>query len=184
MVKMKLLACIAGLALSGLTAGGVALASGSTLVAIGSGGLRLDGPAARNLAVVTGDGAAKDIQITVDDFTVIDARGTGGGWHVTIQASQFTTGGELPHILPPGSLSMTQPSVAKVDESSSAVPLAENGSYAIDLGSAVQIASADVGEGMGSYRFVFPGPLTVRIGSGAHPGTYSSTITILVVSGP
>jgi WxL domain surface cell wall-binding len=173
-----------GFLLLTLAVGGVALASSRASVDIAAGSLQLSGPAERGIAVVTSAGGAEDIRASLDDFTVIDARGTGAGWHVTIQASRLTTGGETRRTLPLGSLSVIQPSVVKVDESSSAVPAVCSGPYTIDVGTAIQLASAAPGEGMGSYRFTFSGPLTVKVHAGAFPGTYSSTITLLVVSGP
>jgi hypothetical protein len=182
--RTKALVSVAGVLLLTLTVGGAALASSRALVDIAAGSLQLSGPAERGIAVVTSEGGAKDIHASMDDFTVIDARGTGAGWHVTIQASQLTTGGEAPRTLPLGSLSGIQPGVVKIDESSSAVPAICSGPYTIDVGTAIQIASAAPGEGMGSYRFAFSGPLTVKVDAGAYPGTYSSTITLLLVSGP
>jgi hypothetical protein len=119
------------------------------------------------------------------DLTIVDARGDGVGWCVFIQASQLTTGGPAPRTLPLGSLSMSQPPrVVKVDRTSSAVPDIRSGPYALDSGSVIQIAGAARGVGMGSYRFTFPGAITVKVDPDAYPGTYSTTITVLVVSGP
>ena len=174
--RTKALFFVAGLLLLTLTVGGVAYASGPTVLDIASGGLRVSGPGDCGTAVVTFDGSTEDLYATMGDFTIVDARGDGVGWRVFIQASQLTTGGLVPRTLPLGSLSMSQaPRVVKVDRTSSAVRDIRSGPYTLDSGSAVQIAGAARGEGMGSYRFTFPGAITVRIDPDAYPGTYSST---------
>jgi hypothetical protein len=181
----RALVFLAGLLLLTVMGGGAAVASGPASVEIASGGLQLSGPGQCGTAVVTLDGSARDVHAAMGDFTIVDARGEGVGWRVFIQAGQLTTGGAAPRTLPLGSLSMSQrPRVVKVDGTSSAAPAIWSGPYILDSGSAIQVASAAGGEGMGSYRFSFPGAITVKVDPDAFPGTYSCTITVLVVSGP
>ena len=114
-------------------------------------------------------------------FTVYDSRGTGVGWNVTVQASQFTMTG---HTLAMNSISLPAPTVAKIDATSGATPTIVTGPYLIDNASAVKIATAAAdGTGMGSYTFT-PTNLTLSIPANAYAGTYTSTVTVSVVTGP
>ena len=114
-------------------------------------------------------------------FTVVDSRGTGVGWNVTVQATQFTTTG---HALPLGSVSMPQPTVAKGTPQSTGLPTILSGPYIIDSISTTKIASASAGgAGEGSYLFT-PGLLTLTVAANAYSGTYLSTVTVSVISGP
>jgi len=141
---------------------------------------------------VTLDGTAKTSNATADDFDMTDARGTGDGWNITVDATRFCDvddlTGECPLLdpvqLPTSSLTMPAPTVAKADSSSSAVPSITAGPYTLDSGSAVKIASAAAGDGMGSYDFTQGGQLSLSIPASAYAATYTSTVTITSASGP
>ncbi len=134
-------------------------------------------------------GSATNATTTMNPFTVTDARGTGAGWNVTVQATQFkeyvggiyVNGGKT---LSLSSLSMASPTVAP-NGTSSPAPTILAGPYIIDSGSAVKIASAAVGNGMGAYDFT-PGAsdLTLNIPANAYATAYRSEVTVSVVSGP
>ena len=114
-------------------------------------------------------------------FTVTDSRGAGVGWNVTVQASQFTSGG---HTLALNSVSMPQPSVTKGTPQSTGLPTIMSGPYTIDSASAIKMASAAAdGSGEGSYIFT-PGLLTLSVPANTYAGTYTSTVTVSVISGP
>jgi hypothetical protein len=114
----------------------------------------------------------------MNNFTVTDATGSGAGWHVTVQATQFDNGSG--DTFPQGSLSMDEPGVAGADP-----PSMTGGPYDIDVAGAVTIASAIAGDGMGAYNFT-PGAsgLTVTIPATALVDTYTSTVTVDLISGP
>ena len=138
-------------------------------------------PTVANFGGVTLNGTAQTTTASVGTFTVTDARGTGVGWNVTVQATQFTMTG---HTLPMNSISMPAPTVAKIDSTSGNTPSITTGPYLIDNASAVKITSAAAdGTGMGSYTFT-PGTLTLSIPANAYAGTYTSTVTVSVVTGP
>jgi hypothetical protein len=160
--------------------GGTALAAST--VTIKPGNLTISTPTVGNFADVTMDGTAQTTNANMGTFDVIDARGTGVGWNVTAQATQFTTGGATPILLALGSVVMANPTVAKNNPSSGAVPTITAGTLTID-GPAVKIASAAVGNGMGSFRFT-PSTLTLSVPASAYAGTYTSTVTVSVVTGP
>ena len=159
--------------------GGTAYAA-STVVITG-GTLAVSTPTIANFTGVTLDGTAHTTTATFGNFTVYDSRGTGVGWNVTVQATQMTATG---HTLAMDSISMPAPTVAKIDTTSGATPSITTGPYTIDHASAVKIASAAAdGTGMGSYTFT-PSPITLSIPASAYAGTYPSTITVSVVTGP
>lgn len=146
-------------------------------------------PTAPDFASVTLDGTAKTASVSLSTFEVNDARGTGDGWKVTSQATQFkewdttlniyTVGGKT---LATSSLSQAQPTVAQ-DGTTSASPSITAGPYTIDSGSAVQIASAALNTGMGKYDFSATS-LTVSIPASTYARTYRSELTVTVASGP
>jgi hypothetical protein len=161
--------------------GGTAYASSVVLTA---GTLTINTPTVGNFGGVTLNGTAQDTNASVGTFTVTDATGSGSGWNVTVQASQFATGAPGNHTLPLSSISMTAPSVAKIDSSSGNAPSITADPYVIDSGSAVKISSAAAdGTGMGSYTFGGT-TLTLHVLANAYAGTYTSTVTVSVISGP
>lgn len=147
-------------------------------------------PTAPNFASVTLDGTAKTASVSLSTFEVNDARGTGAGWNVTSQATQFkewdttlgvyTVGGKT---LATSSLSQSQPTVAQ-DGTSSPSPSITAGPYTIDgSGGAVKIASAAADTGMGKYDFSAT-TLTVSVPASTYAKTYRSELTVTVASGP
>jgi hypothetical protein len=145
------------------------------------GGLSMSTPSIADFASLTLSGFAQTTTAHMGTFTVTDSRGNGVGWNVTVQASQFTYGSRT---LPLGSVSMPQPSVAKGSPLSTGLPTMLAGPYLIDGVSSIKIASAaNDGGGQGSYIFT-PGPLTLNVPAKTYAGTYTSTVTVSVISGP
>jgi WxL domain surface cell wall-binding len=167
-----------------------AFAVDDTNVVVTGGSLSISAPAVGNLTGVTLDGTAKTTTATFAAFSATDARGSGAGWNVTVQATQFAEHNGTIYVasgatLPTSSLSMLAPTVAKSDGTSSAVPSITAGPYAIDAASAVKIASAAAdGTGMGSYSFTQGGSLTLSVPASAYAKTYRSDVTVSVVTGP
>lgn len=163
-------------------------------VAGGSLGITVD-PTVGDFAGVTLDGTAKTTTASFDGFEVNDARGTGAGWNVTVQATQFAewdstlnagAGGYVADgkTLAQNSLSLAAPTVA-ADGTSSATPSITAGPYNIDAASAVKVASAAVDAGMGKYDFTQAAtPLTLSIPTSAYAKVYRSTVTVSTVTGP
>lgn len=182
-----------------------AMASDPTNVAVSGGSLSITNPAAGDFSSVTLDGSAKTTYASFADFDVTDSRGTGAGWNVTVQATQFqewdsslnagaggyVTGGKT---LPQNSLQMAALTVSKIDATSSAAPSITAGPYTVDAASAVKVASAAAdGSGMGSYRFTQGDldsgttgvqPLKLSVPANAYAKLYRSEATVSVVSGP
>jgi len=149
-------------------------------------------PTAGDFPGVTLDGTAKTTTATFDNFQVNDSRGTGAGWNVTVQATQFaewdstlgvyTVGGKT---LPTGSLSLANATVASPD-TTSPDPTMTAGPYTIDAGSAIKIASAAVDTGMGKYDISFAAgdDLTLSIPASAYAKSYRSDVTLTLASTP
>jgi hypothetical protein len=146
----------------------------------------------------------QNVVTTLATYTVTDTTGTGNGWNVTFQGSQFTCTagtGSCPAVggdtLPTSSLTMAVPTVAcAVGTSCSGRSVAPAISIAtttaLDGASPVKIASAASKTGMGTYTFT-PGTLVVSGNSGAlalavpssaYATTYNSTLTVSVGTGP
>ena len=180
----KISLSIAAFALAMLAMGGAAYSAAQTQVVLTAGSsLDITEPTVGDFGTLVLDGTAKQATATVTNLRVTDPRGTGEGWHVTIQATQLTDQATL-RTLPLHSLSMATPGVARHDSTSSGLPTLQEGPYYIDDTGAIQIASAAVGDGMGSYDFTQGADLTLSVGADAHAGTYTTTVIVSVIAGP
>lgn len=155
-----------------------AFASDGTSATVTGGSLSISNPLAANFAGRNVTGADQTTTASLATFSVSDLTGTGDGWHVTAQASQFTG---TNHNLATGSLEMSEPTVS-ANGTTSPDPTVATGPYTIDNG-AVQVASADVDEGMGIYDFSAT-TLTLALPADVYADTYASTVTVSVVSAP
>lgn len=164
-----------------------ALASDPSHMVVTGGGLGISPqPAVSDFVMVALDGTARSTTSHMDPFVVTDARGSGAGWGVTIQASTFREWDGTAYIsgggsLPTGSLAMTSVLVA-AEGTDSPPPLVAEGPYIID-GATVVLATAPGGTGMGSYGFT-PGSLVLTVPAGAYAATYRSEIAISITSSP
>ena len=166
---------------------GAAAATDQTSVNLTAGALSFTvAPTADNFADTALTGATQTITTNFNDWRVNDARGSGAGWNVTMQASQFSDGGATPKTLPTGSLKLKAPVVSKVDLLNPALPpvvtLSPAPPWTIDGGSAVTVASAAAGTGQGEWNFdqanlVASKDLELTIPADAAAATYTSTIT-------
>ena len=158
-----------------------------TSVALTAGALSFTAaPTADNFADTALTGATQTITTNFNDWRVNDARGSGAGWNVTMQASQFSDGGTTPKTLPTGSLKLKAPVVSKVDVLNPALPPVVTTSpappWTIDGGSAVKVVSAAAGTGQGEWNFdhanlVASKDLELTVPANAAAATYTSTIT-------
>lgn len=132
---------------------------------------------------VTLNGAIQNTTATFAPFKVKDPSGTGSGWKVTISATQFTNTEN--QTLPLGSAVLTAPTVTAGAGSSDAGTVTTTGG-AIDLatGSSLKLLSAAVGGGMGTFD-ISESTLTLNLEpKDVYAGTYTSTATVSLVSGP
>jgi len=109
---------------------------------------------------------------------LVDARGTGAGWNLTMSATSFSDGSG--HTLAPGTVS----GVSAACHAGNACTAATNSiTYPITLsGTAAKFFNAATGTGMGKVD-VTPS-VDVAIPGNAYAGTYTSTVTLAAVSGP
>jgi hypothetical protein len=117
-------------------------------------------------------------------LTVVDARGTGGGWNLTVTSTQFTAG---THTLATSASSMT--TVASTCNAGStctnptnaiALPIAVPAG--VTAPTAVKFFNSAANTGMGSFT-VTP-TVSVTIPGNAYAGSYASTVTVAVAAGP
>jgi hypothetical protein len=119
-------------------------------------------------------------------LTSTDTRGTGAGWNETITSTQFTTGGGSPQTLATNASSLTGVT------SSCASGTCTNPTNAITYPVAVPAAAtpptavkffnAAANTGMG--KFTTTPTIGVFVPQSSFAGTYTSTLTIAIVSGP
>ena len=124
------------------------------------------------------DGAAGTVTAGLT-FTNADARGSGLGWTVTAQASQFD-GAVGTNALAASSLSVTAPTATAVGTSGPA-PTVASGPFVIDTVGAVTVATAAVGDGMGTYDFA-SSVMSLSLPADVHADVYSSIVTITVAT--
>lgn len=109
---------------------------------------------------------------------IVDARGTGPGWNLTVSATTFSDGGG--HTFAPGSVA----SVSASCLGGSACTGATNSiTYPLTLsGTAAKFFNAGANSGMGQVN-VTPS-MNVTVPGNSYAGTYTSTVTLAVASGP
>lgn len=121
----------------------------------------------------------------INAFNITDPSGTGAGWNVVMSATQFTdtsTGNTLPL----NSLTVAVPTIATADAGSSPAGDIVKTGGSIDNGTGVKILSAASGQGMGTYTASFDTEdlkLTL-LPKDVKSGTYTSTISVTINSGP
>jgi hypothetical protein len=151
--------------------------------AITGGSLSLTQPTIGNFAAVTLNGQIQTTNASMGAFTVTDATGTGNGWNVVVKANQFTTGGTTPLTIPNNSLDIALPTVT-AQAGASDVSTITKASGKIDNATGVKILSATQNGGMGTYD-VAASTLTLNLQpKDVKAGTYTSTLSVTVTTGP
>ena len=164
----------------------------SATVALTGGSLSVS-PANVTLSGVTLDGSDKVATSAAasNNWTATDATGTGAGWNLTIVATDFSDGGtptrtldissadqEFKIQLLDSNISVTAGNTKPTSLVSALTAIPESPAAAL------KFASAALNTGMGSYainpNFELEIPAETYVGT----GSYSSTITISIVSGP
>jgi hypothetical protein len=170
-------------------------------LAITGGTLTLTSPTALAwAATITGsDQQVVDTTVAHQSFTVNDATGSGAGWHITVAATQFTTGTlTLPNIgtfVTTGSTTSEAATTAPntfCSSGSTCTPPTNTTTYPVAITTAatapapVTIFTASVNTGLGSnllgngnnFGWWLNLPASVRA------GTYTSTVSLHIISGP
>ena len=170
-----------------LAPAGAFAAGGTTSVALLGGSLSFSTtPSASDFASTTLTGAQQTIHTNFANWGVNDGRGSGAGWHVTFQASQFT--GTGPITLPLSSLVLTAPVVTPAALNLAVPPVLQGSTFTLDSGSAVPIVHALTLTGQGGWTMTqgnaAGGDLALTIPTTADAGTYTSTLTFTLATGP
>ena len=119
-------------------------------------------------------------------LTLQDTRGTGAGWNLTITSTTFSTGGGSPRTLPTSASSLTGVTSTCASGTCTNPSNAQTYPIAVPAGAtaptAVKIFNTTANNGMG--RFTITPTVGVTIPQNAFAGTYASTVTLSVVTGP
>ena len=141
------------------------------------------------------DATAVDQQLTVSDLT-----GTGAGWHITVSATTFTSG---THTLPnSGAVQVTGSTTAvtgstapsatcvvlcTLPTNTSSYPVAVSTAGSAPSAYTIYDTSASTGKGImtiGGSSAANPVGWWVQVPGSAYSGSYTSTLTLAIVSGP
>lgn len=167
-----------GIAAVALAASTAALAGTLTTTATvtGAAGLSLNLPTNPSITD-TLDGTDQTVSYA-PAFGLVDARGSGGGWNLTISAPAFSDG--LGHTLAAGSVG----SVAAACHAGSTCTAATNAvTYPLAIGgTASKFFNAAANTGLGKID-VTP-TINVLIPGNSYAGTYTTTVTVAAVAGP
>lgn len=182
--KMTVSTLAAGVAVVGFSASAsAATETGETGATINGGSLSIENLSMSSFAETTLDGSIQTLTTNIDDYSVVDSTGSGSGWQLNVDADPLTNENE--YALPANSLSMNAPSVSAGEGSSSSDALSIQAGE-IDSGddTGVNILSAEADEGMGTFT-VSDTELSLDLEpKDAKEGTYTSTVTFSLVSGP
>lgn len=188
--KIKKLA-ICGIFIASLLSVNVAYAADPPApdVVVTGGSLTIEDLAIADFTSVTLDGTTKTTEAIVADVTLIDATGTGDGWRVSLAATQFTNAtAENVDIntLPLNSLELGTVTITVDTLSPDSTPITEIDitQGTIDKVTGVDILSAPINEGMGTYTISIDPMTLTLLPKDAKAGTYTSTVTMTLTSGP
>ena len=110
---------------------------------------------------------------------LVDARGSGAGWNLTLSATSFSDGSG--HTLAPGTV--TAAAQACHSGSSCTAATSSGISYPLSLSTtAAKVFNAALNSGLGKID-ITP-TVEVAIPGNAYAGTYTSTVTIAAATGP
>lgn len=115
-----------------------------------------------------------------------DTSGTGAGWNETLTSTQFTTSAPGNHVL--AATASTVVGVAAADATGTDTPPSNLIAYPVAVPAGlsapdpVKIFDAATDTGMG--RFTITPTVAVFVPQDSYSGTYASTLTLAIVSGP
>lgn len=172
-----------------LVGGAIPALADDTNVTVTGGSLSNTAVTAGDFGGITLDGTAQSTTATIDDFSVTDATGSGDGWKLTVQATQFAEHNGNDYVeggktLAENSLSLGA-LTATADGTTSPVPTMTAAGSIDNSDGAVKFASAAVDEGMGKYEISGgTDKLSLSIPASAYAKTYRSTLTVTLATTP
>jgi hypothetical protein len=119
-------------------------------------------------------------------MTIQDTRGTGVGWNLTVTSTTFTTGGGTPNLLSTSASSLT--GVTSSCTSGTCTNPSNSVGYPLTVPAAgtaptaVKFFNSTANNGMG--KFTITPTIGVTVPQNAFAGSYTSTVTVAVVTGP
>ena len=163
-------------------AAGPTSSSTNAQVAVGAGSLTESGPTSVSATPVTLTGDDQTTTYALG-ITVTDATGSGTGWNLTISSSQFT-GANPANTLPAGASSIQGAPTVACSGTGTHCTSPNNGiSYPMPVGSSAgKFFNAAAGSGLG--KFTITPTVTVAIPGNTYADTYTSTVSVAIVSGP
>jgi putative surface cell wall-binding protein len=177
---------LGAVALVALATAAVALAGNITATATvtGAGSLGLSHGATATASSITLDGTDQTATYTLP-LSITDARGNGSGWNATITSTTFDAGSG--HTLATSASSVSGVTSSCVAGGSCTAPTnAITYPLTVPAGAtapaAVKVFNAAANTGMG--RFTITPTIGVAVPGNSFAGTYTSTVTVAVVSGP
>lgn len=120
-------------------------------------------------------------------IAVTDARGSGGGWNLSITSTTFKITNDNKDLLPTNASRIASMSASCNANSTCTLPI-NSISYPLGVPAgktpppAVKFFAAAVGSGLG--KFLLAMMVNVSIPAHTEAGTYSSTITLAIANGP
>lgn len=184
-MRLRTLAALAVVAAATVAPASALAATDTTSVAIAAGSLVYTTPlTAGDFPATTLTGAQQTKSANISPYTVTDSRGGSAGWNLTIAASPFASGTDT---LPAGSLAMAAAPVPTTTLGNLGIPPTPVVTTAIDNATTqkfVSAAAVPLG-GAGAWTFSpLAGALTLTVPPAVAPGTYTSTITTTLATGP
>jgi len=128
---------------------------------------------------VTLNGTPQLTSAMITPFTVVDATGSGAGWHVVLTVPNLVNGGDT---IAATNVTMSAPVVQGAAGSDTSL-LTESAVTGVGLATGVTIVSAALTGGEGTY-LVSPRILKVTVPDTAQAGTYTSAATVTIVTAP
>lgn len=129
------------------------------------------------LAPIDMTGLDQESSGTLGLIDLRDARGTGAGWQLTAQASDFVSRDDSNHTIPTTGFNIS--AAAPVTTiAGNAAPQSFIGGLSLPL----KLLEAEANTGMGHFQ-IEP-PVTLNVPADVFAGTYDSTLTLTIISGP
>ena len=169
-----------------LSSSGTAFADSTTGTLTVTAGTLTESNATTPAPSATLNGTDQTVTYTLT-ITLNDATGSGTGWNLTITSTTFTTGGGSPHTLSTTASSITGVTSACVASTTcmnptNAITYPMTVPAAASAPTAVKFFNAAANSGLG--KFTITPTVAISLPADIYAGTYTSTITLAIVSGP